>query len=83
MILTKNTLQKQKDRYIEEYKEKVDANLVVMDSVGTSVKEIVNFTTLNKPDVVFIDQMDKVKIDGTYTRGDERLKKRFMLWVES
>ena len=80
--IDKNTLQKQKDRYIEEYKEKVDANLVVMDSVGTSVKEIINFTTLNKPDVVFIDQMDKVKIDGTYTRGDERLKEIYVMGRE-
>ena len=53
-----------------------------MDSVGTSVKEIINFTTLNKPDIVFIDQMDKVKIDGTYTRGDERLKEIYVMGRE-
>ena len=80
--IDKNTMEKQKDRYVEEYKKKIDTNLVVMDSVGTSVKEIVNFTTLNKPDVIFIDQMDKVKIDGTYTRGDERLKEIYVMGRE-
>mgnify|MGYP005827742409 CR=1 FL=1 len=53
-----------------------------MDSVGTSVKEITNFTALNKPDVVFIDQMDKVKVEGTYTRGDERLKEIYVMGRE-
>ena len=28
--------------------------------------------------MVFIDQMDKVKIDGTFTRGDERLKEIYV-----
>ncbi len=29
---------------------------------------------LNKPDVIFIDQLDKIKIAGSYDRGDEKLK---------
>ena len=76
--IDKHTLLDKRDKYIDEYKERINKNLVVIDSVGTSIDEIVNFTALNKPDVIFIDQMDKVKIDGMFTRGDERLKELYV-----
>ena len=28
----------------------------------------------NKPDIVIIDQLDKINVDGNYNRGDERLR---------
>jgi|TARA_R100000030_G_scaffold99627_1_gene90939 replicative DNA helicase len=74
----KATLKSNKTKYLEEYKNIIDKNLVVVDSVGTKVEEIVNFTALNKPDVIFIDQMDKVKIDGLFSRGDEKLKELYV-----
>ena len=74
----KYVLLNEKQNFVEEYKERLDKNLIVIDSVGTSMSEIVDFTALNKPDVVFVDQMDKVKIDGTFTRGDERLKEIYV-----
>ena len=80
--IDRDTLKKNNSAYIQEYKDRVEKNLIVMDSVGTGVKEIINFTVLNRPDVVFIDQMDKVKVDGTYTRGDERLKEIYVMGRE-
>ncbi|MAK37308.1 MAG: hypothetical protein CMC15_14230 [Flavobacteriaceae bacterium] len=80
--IDKDTLKRDNNKYTQEYKERIEKNLIVMDSVGTSVKEITNFTALNKPDVIFIDQMDKVKVDGTYTRGDERLKEIYVMGRE-
>ena len=52
----------------------VKNNLVVLDSVGTSVEELDSYCGLNKPSVVIIDQLDKMKILGQFSRGDERLK---------
>ena len=80
--INKDTLKQENHKYKVEYKKCIEKNLVVVDSVGTSVKEITNFTALNKPDVVFIDQMDKVKVEGTYTRGDESLKEIYVMGRE-
>lgn len=52
----------------------VKNNLVVFDSVGTSIEELDSYCGLNKPSVVVIDQLDKMKIVGQFGRGDERLK---------
>lgn len=71
-----------KEDYKEEYERTIGNNLVVIDSVGTDITEINNFTTLNKPDVVFIDQLDKVKINGDFGRGDERLKELYVMGRE-
>ena len=43
------------------YKEEIEDNLYIMDSVGSDVTEIDQFTKLNKIDVLFIDQLDKGK----------------------
>ena len=53
---------------------KVKDNLVVFDSVGTSIEEVDSYCGLNKPAVVIVDQLDKMKILGQFGRGDERLK---------
>ena len=49
-------------------------NLVVFDSVGTSIEELDSYCGLNKPSVIIVDQLDKMKISGQFGRGDERLK---------
>ena len=52
----------------------VKENLVVFDSVGTSIEELDSYCGLNKPSVIIVDQLDKMKISGQFGRGDERLK---------
>ena len=49
-----------------------------MDSVGSDITEIDQFTKLNKIDILFIDQLDKVKVNGEFSRGDERLKELYV-----
>jgi replicative DNA helicase len=49
-----------------------------MDSVGTSVEEADEYAKLNRPDVMFMDQLDKFRIGGEYNRGDERLKETYV-----
>ena len=59
--------------------EDIEPYLVVMDSVGTSMDELNDYAQLNEPDVMFCDQLDKFKIDGTFNRGDERLKETYVV----
>ena len=49
-----------------------------MDSVGTSIDEVNEYAQLNKPDVMFCDQLDKFKVRGEFGRGDERLKEIYI-----
>ena len=62
------------------YHEVIKPYLIVHDCVGTDISEITEYAELNKPDVIFIDQLDKIKISGSYDRGDEKLK---ALYVQS
>jgi len=61
------------------YKEEIEPLLTIMDSVGTSVEEVDEYAKLNKPDVMFCDQLDKFRISGEYNRGDERLKETYVV----
>ena len=74
----KYTLAENKHDYKETYDSVIGDNLVVIDSVGTDITELGSFTALNKPDVILIDQLDKVKINGDFGRGDERLKELYV-----
>ena len=62
----------------EVYKKEIEENLFIMDSVGSDIMEIDQFTKLNKIDILFVDQLDKVKINGEFSRGDERLKELYV-----
>ena len=55
-----------------------EGNLQMFDSTGVDFEEITRYVELNKPDIVFIDQLDKVKIKGDFNRGDERLKEIYV-----
>ena len=43
-----------------------------------SVEEVDSYAKLNKPDIMFCDQLDKFRISGEYNRGDERLKETYV-----
>jgi len=61
------------------YQDEIAPLLTIMDSVGTSVEEVDEYAKLNKPDVMFCDQLDKFRISGEYNRGDERLKETYVV----
>lgn len=48
--------------------------LRLVDSVDFSVEAIDNYVRENRPDILVVDQLDKVHIDGSFARTDERLK---------
>jgi len=76
--VTREELNNNRDKYVPLYEEKVAPFFTIMSSVGTSVEEINEYAKLNKPDVMFCDQLDKFRISGEYNRGDEKLKEIYV-----
>jgi len=76
--VTREELNNNRDKYVPLYEEKVAPYFTIMSSVGTSVEEINEYAKLNKPDVMFCDQLDKFRISGEYNRGDEKLKEIYV-----
>ena len=71
---TKEEIADNIDNYKEEYLTNIKPYLTVFDSVGTHIDEINEYARVYKPDVMFVDQLDKVHITGQYNRTDEKLK---------
>jgi len=76
--ITKKEMNTNRRKYIALYREHIKPYLRIMDAVGTSIEEINDFAQLNKPDIMFCDQLDKFRIKGEYNRGDERLKETYV-----
>ena len=76
--LTKEEMVARRFELVETYKKEIEPYLVIMDSVGTSIEEVDEYAKLNKPDIMFCDQLDKFRIKGEYNRGDERLKETYV-----
>ena len=55
----------------------IGSKLGEQEGDGTSIQEIEDYCFRNEVDVVFVDQLDKVRIDGEFSRGDERLKELY------
>ena len=75
---TRKELSDGRDKYAEVWRSEIGNRLHVLDCVGTTIQEIDDWCKINKPDVIFIDQLDKVKIAGKYNRGDEKLKEIYL-----
>lgn len=57
---------------------RIKDNVKVFDCVGISIDEIDRIVEINRPNIAIIDNMDKVRIDGEYTRDDQRLKELYV-----
>jgi len=77
--ITKDEMKADRERLRTVYARDIAPYLTIMDSVGTSVEEADDYAKLNKPDVMFMDQLDKFRIGGEYNRGDERLKETYVM----
>jgi len=75
---TRKELSEGRDKFAEVWRSEIGNRLHVLDCVGTTIQEIDDWCKINKPDIVFIDQLDKVKIAGKYNRGDEKLKEIYL-----
>jgi len=77
--LKREELVEQRNTLPMRYDIEVAPLLTVMDSVGTSMEEANEYAKLNKPDIMFMDQLDKFRVSGEFNRGDERLKETYVL----
>ena len=49
-------------------------NISMFDTVDWSMDDIDSHCEKHKPDIIVIDQLDKVNVNGTYARTDEKLR---------
>jgi len=77
--ITEKELLANRKQYVQRYREEIAPYFTMMDSVNTSVGEVDEYCKLNTPDILFCDQLDKFRIAGEYSRGDERLKETYVL----
>ena len=77
--LKRDEMVEQRESLASRYNAEVAPYLTVMDSVGTSMEEANEYAKLNNPDIMFMDQLDKFRVNGEYNRGDERLKETYVL----
>jgi len=52
----------------------IASRLHLVDSVDMSMNHVDDYVRHNHPDILVIDQLDKVHIGGSYARSDEKLK---------
>lgn len=76
--ITKSKVHEEREEVIYQYKMQMKPYLRMLDCVGTSMTEIDDWCKINKPDILFIDQLDKVRIEGKFNRGDEKLKEIYL-----
>ena len=53
---------------------KIKDNITMLDTVDWSMDDIDSHCEKHKPDIIVIDQLDKVNISGTFARTDEKLR---------
>ena len=75
---TRKELSERRSEYAEVWSGEISDRLHVLDCVGTTIQEIDDWCKINKPDILFIDQLDKVHISGKFNRGDEKLKEIYL-----
>ena len=49
-------------------------NISMFDTVDWSMEDIDTHCEKHKPDIIIIDQLDKINVKGTYARTDEKLR---------
>ena len=58
----------------QRYWSDIKDNISMFDTVDWSIEDIDAHCEKNKPDIIVIDQLDKVSVTGTYSRTDEKLR---------
>ena len=53
---------------------KIKDNIKMIDTVDWSLDDVDSHCEKHKPDIIIIDQLDKVNVKGTFARTDEKLR---------
>ena len=71
--LNKEQIIEDKVKTHEEWK-KIKDNIKMIDTVDWTIQDIDSHCEKYKPDIIVIDQLDKINVSGTYARTDEKLR---------
>ena len=71
--LNKEQIIEDKVKTHEEWK-KIKDNIKMIDTVDWTIQDIDSHCEKYKPDIIIIDQLDKINVSGTYARTDEKLR---------
>ena len=58
----------------QSYWSDIKNNISMFDTVDWSMEDIDSHCEKHKPDIIVIDQLDKINVKGTYARTDEKLR---------
>ena len=72
--MTREEIIKEKDIAKRIWAEIKD-NISMFDTVDWSIEDIDAHCEKHKPDIIVIDQLDKINVTGTFARTDEKLRK--------
>lgn len=70
---TKERVAEDRDSADRIFRAKMDGNLVIYDAVDWDIAKVEGAIAKHEPAVVFIDQLDKISIKGSYNATHERL----------
>ena len=71
--LDREEIQENMDTATQKWAE-IRQNIKLFDTVDWSIDDVDSHLAVHKPNILIIDQLDKVNIDGTFARGDEKLR---------
>ena len=54
--------------------EKIKNNITLLDTIDWTLDDIDSHCEKHKPDIIVIDQLDKIGVDGSFARTDEKLR---------
>ena len=79
--LSKNQLYMNRAQAKEKFGE-IRTNLTMLDKVDGSVEWLNRYCKRHKPDIIIVDQLDKLDVAGTFTRTDEKLRQIYLKFRE-
>ena len=71
--MTKDEIVNDVDKAKEEWN-KIKSNVKILDTVDWDLDQIDSHCKTHKPDILVVDQLDKVAISGSFARTDEKLR---------
>jgi len=54
--------------------DKIKSNVKIVDTVNWDLDQVDDYCEKNKPNILIIDQLDKVSVRGNFARTDEKLR---------
>ena len=71
--MTKDEIVNDVDKAKEEWN-KIKSNVKILDTVDWDLDQMDSHCKTHKPDILVVDQLDKVSISGSFARTDEKLR---------